>query len=116
VIEGECPNEASMRQLAEFLNGITLMAQAGLNDPKLRQQMDPAEREAYVQLLNSVEVTKLDRGETKSVRTTLLVTPEAWARLSAGPTLQNVQPASVKEAPASNKKRNGGPPQAARRP
>src|SRR6267154_5889918 len=83
VIEGECPNEASMRQLAEFLNGITLMAQAGLNDPKLRQQMDPAEREAYRQLLNSVEVTKLDRGDSKSVRAVLIVTPQAWATLSA---------------------------------
>ncbi|SRR6266436_1268824 len=83
VIEGECPNEASMRQLAEFLNGITLMAQAGLSDPKLRQQMDPAEREAYVQLLNSVEVTKLDRGDSKSVRAVLIVTPQAWATLSA---------------------------------
>jgi len=116
VIEGECPNEASMRQLAEFLNGITLMAQAGLSDPKLRQQMDPAEREAYVQLLNSVEVTKLDRGDSKSVRTTLLVTQEAWARLSAGAPLQNAQPTTVKQTPASNKKKNGGPAQAARRP
>jgi len=72
-----------MRQLADFLNGITLMAQAGLNDTKLRQHMDPAEREAYVQVLNSVEVTKLDRGDSKSVRAVLIVTPQAWATLSA---------------------------------
>ena len=120
VIEGECPNEASMRQLADFLNGITLMAQAGLNDAKLRQQMDPAEREAYVQVLNSVEVTKLDRGNSKSVRAVLMVTPEAWARLSAVPTLQNAQPANGKEtpapskAPASSGKKSGGPKQPAR--
>ena len=122
VIEGECPNEASMRQLAEFLNGITLMAQAGLNDPKLRQQMDPAEREAYVQLLNSVEVTKLDRGDSKSVRATLVVTQEAWARLSVGTTLRNVQPANGKETPTSSnaatskEKKAGGPKMPARRP
>jgi len=116
VIEGECPNEASMRQLADFLNGITLMAQAGLNDAKLRQQMDPAEREAYVQVLNSVEVTKLDRGNSKSVRAVLMVTPEAWARLSAGTTLQNAQPAGSKEVPTSNKNKDGGSKQAARRP
>ena len=121
VIEGECPNEASMRQLADFLNGITLMAQAGLHDPKLRQQMDPAEREAYVQLLNSVEVSKLDRGDSKSVRTTLLVTPEVWAKLSGG-ALQYAQPAGGKETPASNKaptsneKKDGGPKLPARRP
>jgi hypothetical protein len=84
--------------------------------------MDPAEREAYMQLLNSVEVTKLDRGDSKSVRTTLVVTPEAWARLSAGAPLHNSQPASEKETPASNKtpvsneKKNGGPKEQARRP
>jgi hypothetical protein len=99
------------------------MAQAGLNDTKLRQQMEPAEREAYVQVLNSVEVMRLDRGSSKSVRAVLMVAPEAWARLSGGAaTLQNPQPAGGKETPASNKapalngKKNGGPKQAARRP
>lgn len=81
VAEGECPNEASMRQLSDFLNGIALMAQAGLNDPKLRQQMDPALREAYLQLLNTVDVTKLDRGDSKSVRVVLMITPEIWKSL-----------------------------------
>jgi hypothetical protein len=83
VVEGECPNEASMRQLADFMNGITLMAQAGLNDPKLRQQMDPGLREAYLQLLNSVDVTKLDRGDSKSVRVTLVITPGIWTKLAS---------------------------------
>ncbi len=83
VVEGECPNEATMRQLADFLNGITLMAQSGLNDPKLRQKMDPAERDAYLQLLGSVDVTKLDRGTGKSVRLALLITPEVWEKVAA---------------------------------
>lgn len=83
VIDGECPNELVMRQLTEFFNGIALLAEAGLNDPKLRQKMDPAEREAYLQLLNSIDVTKLDRGDSKSVRVSLLITPEAWSKLSA---------------------------------
>jgi hypothetical protein len=83
VIEGECPNEASMRQLTDFMNGIALMAQAGLNDPKLRQQMDPGLREAYLQLLNSVDVTKLDRGDSKSVRVALVITPEIWTKLAS---------------------------------
>ncbi|HET9804025.1 MAG TPA: hypothetical protein VFP96_12365 [Candidatus Acidoferrum sp.] len=82
VIDGECPNELVMRQLLEFFNGITLLAEAGLNDPKLRQKMDPAEREAYLQLLNSIDVTKLDRGNSKSVRLSLLITPEIWSKLS----------------------------------
>jgi hypothetical protein len=81
--EGECPNELTMRQLADFLSGIALMAQGGLNDPKLRQQMDPSEREAYLQLLNSVEVTKLDRGTSKSVRMAMMITPDAWSSITA---------------------------------
>ncbi len=83
VLDGECPNELVMRQLTEFFNGIALLAQAGLNDPKLRQKMDPAEREAYLQVLNSIDVTKLDRGDSKSVRVSLLITPETWSKLSA---------------------------------
>jgi hypothetical protein len=82
VVDGECPNELAMRQLMEFFNGIALLAEAGLNDPKLRQKMDPAEREAYLQLLNSIDVTKLDRGNSKSVRLSLLITPEIWSKLS----------------------------------
>jgi hypothetical protein len=98
VVEGECPNEASMRQLADFLNGIALMAQAGLNDPKLRQQMDPALREAYLQLLNSADVAKLDRGDSKSVRVVLVITPEIWAKLAS--TQQFAEPAAQPEKKA----------------
>jgi hypothetical protein len=107
VIEGECPDEATMRQLADFLNGITLLAHAGLNDPKLRQQMNPAEREAYMQVLNSVEVTKLDRGESKSVRAVVMVTPEAWKKLSEVTALPNAREEPVsgaKESASRNKK------------
>ena len=112
VAEGECPNEASMRQLSDFLNGITLMAQAGLNDPKLRQQMDPALREAYIQVLNSVEVAKLERGNSKSVRVVLAITPEIWTKLAstqqlAAPTVQSEKklPDTMgKESSPKNKK------------
>src|SRR5215472_15516805 len=82
VLEGECPNEATMRQLSDFLNGLTIMANAGLTDPQLRRQMDPAEREAYQQLLNSVDVMKLDRGTRKAVRVTFVVTEEIWGKLA----------------------------------
>jgi hypothetical protein len=112
VLEGECPNEASMRQLSDFLNGISLMAQAGLNDPKLRQQMDPAEREAYLQLLNSVDVMRLDRGTSKSVRMAFVVTPEAWEILAkAAPIVaphndKNTQEPAVKSSPKKKKSAN----------
>jgi hypothetical protein len=112
VLEGDCPNEASMRQLADFLNGMALMAQAGLNDPKLRQQMDPVEREAYLQLLNSIDVARLDRGTSKSVRATFVVTPEIWGKLASSqqfsaPGVQSERktPGSVAEkSPSKNKK------------
>jgi hypothetical protein len=122
VFEGECPNEASMRQLADFLNGITLLAEAGLNDAKLRQQINPSEREAYVQLLSSVEVTKLDRGNSKSVRAALVITPEAWAKLSEVATLPSPRPADEKKAsgtgnaPPPDVKKNGERKLPARRP
>lgn len=118
ILEGECPNEATMRQLSEFLNGIVLMANAGLNDPKLRQQMNSAEREAYQQLLNSAEVMKLDRGKSKAVRLTFVVTPEICSKLEQVASLE--KPSEQKEPananPASPDKKNGGPKQAAHRP
>src|SRR5262249_44284398 len=120
VVEGECPNEASMRQLSDFLNGITLMAQAGLNDPKLRQQMEPLEREAYLQLLNSIQVMKLDRGTSKSVRATFVVTPEIWAKLGQSASIITPEEKKTipetKTLPPSGKKKDGGPKQLARRP
>ena len=76
VAEGECTSEGTVRQLTDLLNGVTILAQAGLNDPKARQQLNPAAREAYLELLKSADVSKLDRGDTKSVRLVLELTPK----------------------------------------
>jgi hypothetical protein len=76
VFEGECPNDATAHDLADVLNGIRLFAQAGLNDPKVRRQLDDQTREAYIELVHGADVTRIDRGETKSVRLLLEVTPE----------------------------------------
>jgi len=68
-------------------------AQAGLNDSKTRQQLDPAAREAYLELLRSTEVSKLDRGDTKSVRLILEITPRFLAAArTATPSLPNATP------------------------
>ncbi len=75
VAEGECAAEATARQLADLLNGIMILAQAGLNDAKTRQQLDPAAREAYLELLKGADVSKIDRGETKAVRLVFEITP-----------------------------------------
>jgi hypothetical protein len=117
VLEGECPNEATMRQLSDFLNGLTIMANAGLTDPGLRRQMDPVEREAYQQLLNSVDVMKLDRGTSKAVRVTFVVTQEIWGKLAQAAAIS--KPDDGKVAPVAkslDKKKNGGQKQGARRP
>ena len=75
VAEGECSTESTARQLVDLLNGVIVLAQAGLNDSKTRQQLDPAAREAYLELLKNADVSKIDRGDTKSVRLVFEITP-----------------------------------------
>jgi len=62
-----------------------MLAQNGLNDPKLRKQMNPDERDAYLEILKSADIQKIDRGEWKSVRVVLAITPRFldMARASA---------------------------------
>jgi len=85
VAEGECTAEATARQLADVLNGVVILAEGGLNDARTRRELDPAMREAYRELLKSADVSKLDRGETKSVRLIFEITPNLLeaARASA---------------------------------
>jgi hypothetical protein len=59
-----------------MLSGIIVLAQTGLNDPKTSQQLDPALREAYLELLQSADIQQLDRGSSKSVRVVFDVTPK----------------------------------------
>ncbi len=75
VVEGECAAEATARQLVDVMNGVIILAQGGLNDAKTRQQLDPVMREAYLELLKSADVSKIDRGDTKSVRLVFEITP-----------------------------------------
>jgi hypothetical protein len=76
VLEGESTLEATARQLADLINGLLALAQVGLSEPKMRQQLQPLEREAYLDMLRSADVSRLDRGETKSVRLVFDVTPK----------------------------------------
>ena len=76
VAEGESAADAPARQLTDMLNGVVILAQAGLNDSKTRQQLDPATREAYLEVLKSADISRIDRGETKSVRVVLEITPK----------------------------------------
>jgi hypothetical protein len=88
VADGESLVPSAASQLRDFLQGILLLAQSGLNDPKLRQRMNPEERQAYLEMLRSADIQKLDRGEWKSVRLVLEITPMFLdvARLASAPT------------------------------
>jgi len=99
VAEGESASETTSHQLADLLNGVVILAQTGLNDPKVRQQLNPEVRQAYLDLLKSADISKLDRGETKAVRLVFSVTP---AFLDAAR-------ASLPSQPAPSSPSNRGP-------
>ncbi len=100
VAEGECTAEATARQLVDLLNGVVVLAQAGLNDAKARQQLDPAARAAYLELLRSVDVSKVDRGDTKSVRLVFEITPKFLEAARATP---QIAPDSARKKPPPGK-------------
>jgi hypothetical protein len=100
VADGECTADATARQLADLLNGVLVLAQAGLNEAKTRRQLDPAAREAYLALLKSADVSKIDRGETKSVRLVFDIAPQF---LEAARTASPVMPGATPDKPVPGK-------------
>ena len=100
VADGESAAPSVTSQLHDLLQGVLLLAQNGLNDPKLQQKMNPEEREAYLELVKSADVQKIDRGEWKSVRLVLEITPKFLdiAR-GASPSVPADQTSAVPESP-----------------
>jgi hypothetical protein len=74
VVEGEAPTDSVARQLSDFLSGALMLAQAGLNGPQVRQQLDPRAREAYLEILKGADISRIDRSNTKAVRLVFDVT------------------------------------------
>jgi hypothetical protein len=111
VADGECLAPETASQLHDFLQGVLLLAQNGLNDPKLRQKMNPEEREAYLELLKSADVQKIDRGEWKSVRVRLEIMPKFldMARVASTtvPADQTSATPESQEKPAASAKPKG---------
>jgi hypothetical protein len=95
VADGECLALPTASQLHEFLQGVRVLAQNGLNDPKLRQKMNPEERQTYLEILNSADVQKIDRGEWKSVRLVLAITPQFLDMARLASTVVPAQPTSA---------------------
>jgi hypothetical protein len=108
VAEGESASDATARQLADLLNGIVILAEAGLNDPKLKQQLDPATRQAYFELLKNADITRVDRGETKAVRVLLELTPQflnaARAAVPVPPAASSAPGKTATQKPAQKSK------------
>jgi hypothetical protein len=75
-LEGEGSADAPTRQLSDVIKGLLVLAEAGLSDQKMRQQLEPEVRAAYLEMLKSADTRQIDRGETKSVRLIFDVTPK----------------------------------------
>jgi hypothetical protein len=110
VAEGECANEQTSRQLSDLLSGMLVLASAGLNGPQTRRQLDPQVRDGYLEMIKSADVSRLDRGETKSVRLVFDVTSKFLSAVStAVPAAPNPKapalPASKTPAPKARSKK-----------
>ncbi len=105
VVEGECPTDSTAHDLSDVLNGIRVFAQAGLNDPKVRHQLDDQTREAYLELIHGADITRLDRGETKSVRLVLEITPEMLKAARFSQPAPEPQPSRHDEPSVKSKKK-----------
>jgi hypothetical protein len=75
-VDAESLEEKNAQQLADLLNGVVLLARAGLSNARSQQQLGAATRQSYLALLKSVEVSRIDRPDTKSVRMMFDVTPD----------------------------------------
>lgn len=105
VIEGEAAQEPTARQLSDVINGLLVLAEAGLSDAKTRAQLQPQTREAYLEVLKSADVSRIDRGETKAVRLIFDLTPGFLeAARAAAP--QGPPPQPSKHAPNRGAVRN----------
>ncbi len=100
VLEGEGAADPATRQLSDVINGLLVLAQAGLHDQKMRQQLQPEVREAYLEMLQSADVSQIDRGETKSVRLMFDLTPKF---LEAARTAIPVAPVAPRNKALPNK-------------
>jgi hypothetical protein len=104
VAEGECASEQTSRQLSDLLSGLLVLAQAGLNGPQTRRGLDPRIRDAYLNMVKGAAISRVDRGETKSVRAVFDVSSNflnavSSAALAGQPSITPAVPASKPPAP-----------------
>lgn len=73
VLEAECESTENARQLAGALDGLRIVGQMALADPKTRRQMDPATLPLLEALLRGAEVSRYDKGGAHRVRVTFIL-------------------------------------------
>ena len=86
----------------------------GLNDAKTRKALDPQVREAYLDLLKTASVDNVDRGDTKSARIVLEVTPSLLRTLGDAGASGHLAP--QKENGEQPPDRNVGKPNVGKKP
>jgi hypothetical protein len=75
-LDAESLEDKNAQQLADLLNGLVLLARTGLGNAKTQQQLGAPSRQSYLALLKSVEVSRIDRPDSKSVRLMFDLTPD----------------------------------------
>ena len=85
VAEGECVSEDVARRVADSMSGLLTIAQVAMDDPKVRRGMDPLTRDALTETLKSADVSRIDRGETKTVRLIVELGPKLLDALRNSP-------------------------------
>jgi hypothetical protein len=109
ILDAESASPQASKQLTEFFNGLIAMATIGLNDAKVRQQMDPKQREAYLEILKTATVDNVDRGDMKSTRVLLELTPSVLQNLKPElPTLNAAPKAETDATPTQQPNSNAG--------
>ncbi len=81
-LEGECDTAENARQLAGTLDGLRLLGQAALADPKTRQRLEPEAARLLEAMLGGIEVSRNDL----RVRLNVELTEQMLDRLPAAPT------------------------------
>jgi hypothetical protein len=75
-LDAESLEDKNAQQLADLLNGVALLARAGISNARGQQQLGAATQQSYLALLKSAEVSRIDRPDSKSVRLMFDVTPD----------------------------------------
>ncbi|HJY86572.1 MAG TPA: hypothetical protein VKE24_07000 [Candidatus Acidoferrales bacterium] len=82
LLEGECATQENARQLAGTLDGLRVLGQAALADPKTRQRLEPETTRLLEAMLRGIEVSRNDL----RVRLNIELTEQMLDRLPPAPT------------------------------